>query len=248
MSEPFAMTKVGLSMKIPTVTALRPDLCFLVLNYREIFVQYDTNIRFAQRTLIPIQARGGDRFVREAFRKLIIPLPGRPNHLSLEALTQDDVSLSADSPWIRGSSDSIQSIIMVDHSRVRNLIIGPELKPDITFAFMPIFPFGNGGWILNSEHPHSLKVDTGMLVSQPEISSHPDAVILVFRSLEYPPEYLGIFLAAYARVRVKLCCRILENVRSDESIKDRFEGELSRYLKNTICQLVYRVPVFCSVF
>jgi hypothetical protein len=166
------MTKVGLSMKIPTVTALRPDLCFLVLNYREIFVQYDTNIRFAQRTLIPIQARGGDRFVREAFRKLIIPLPGRPNHLSLEALTQDDVSLSADSPWIRGSSDSIQGIIMVDHSRVRNLIIGPKLEPDITFAFMPIFPFGNGRWILNSVHPHYLRVDTGMLVSRPEISSH----------------------------------------------------------------------------
>jgi hypothetical protein len=175
MSEPFAMTNVGLFMKIPTVTTLRPDLFFLVLNYREIFVQYDTNIWFAQRTLIPIQARGGDRFVRAALRKLIIPLPGRHNQLSLEALPQINVPLYfGGSPCaIRDSSDSIESIIMVDHSRAPSLNIGPELEPDFTFAFMPNFPFGIGRRVLDVVYPmNSRRHNTGMLVPESQNSSH----------------------------------------------------------------------------
>ena len=246
MSEPFSMTNVGLSMTIPMVTTLRPDLSFLVLNYREIFVQYDTKIFFTQRTLIPIRARGGDRFVRAALRKLVIPLPLRPNQVSLKALRQPDVPLSADgspSSW-KGSSASIKSVIMVDHRRVPSHNIGPELEPDFTFAFMPIFPFGKGRWILDAVHPQNCwRLNTGMLVPQSENLSHTEAAILVFKVLptqlhegetsEYLPEYLGIFLAASTNARVKLCCRILENVRSDESINDLYEGEISRYLKNT---------------
>jgi hypothetical protein len=81
MSEPFSMTNVGLSMTIPTVKTLRPDLSFLVLNHREILRQYDTNMKSIQRTLIPIRV-GGGRFVRAALRKLIIPLPLEPDQLS----------------------------------------------------------------------------------------------------------------------------------------------------------------------
>jgi hypothetical protein len=75
-----------------------------------------------------------------------------------------------------------------------------------------------------------------MLVPQPKSSSHTKAAILVFSKQldkKETPEYLGIFFAASTGARVKVCCRILENVRSDESVQDRFDGEISRYLQNT---------------
>jgi hypothetical protein len=114
-------------------------------------------------------------------------------------------------------SSSIKHVIMIDHRRAPNLTIGPELELDFTFAFMPMFPFGKKRWTLYDVHPpNPLPFATGMLVSQPETSSHTEAAILVFsRHLNKmeAPEFLRIFFAASTHARVKLCCRILENVR-----------------------------------
>jgi hypothetical protein len=140
---------------------------------------------------------------------------------------------------------------MVDHKRVSRPtvprpIIGPDPNADFSFAFMPIFQREgkSGDWILHDVHPpDSWGSDSGMLVPQLESSSHTKVVFLVFERCskqlgsvgmpEYSRELLGTFFAASTGARVKLCCRILENVGSPKSIKDRFEGEISRYLEKT---------------
>jgi hypothetical protein len=178
--------------------------------------------------------------VRAALRKLIIPLPLKPdgpNNLPLDALTQDNDPLSTDplhSSW-KQCSASIESVIMVDSRRALRLKLGPELEPDFTtLAFMPIFPFGIGCWIVHVVHPpNSRYLSTSMVAPQPR-------KFISYRGrqsgFQNPRTYTKIswhFYCCFTPPRVKFCCRILENIRSDESIEDRFEGKLSRYLKNT---------------
>lgn len=121
-----------------------------MVNYRDELVQHHTDMVSAQRILVPIKACGGDRFVRVALPKLIVPLHLQPEQ-SLNPSSKDvpqlNVPLSSGG-WIASSKrryNSLKNVKVVNPRRAQGIIL--VVKWEYSFAFMPLFPFGLGPWI-----------------------------------------------------------------------------------------------------